>query len=182
MGRKLYALSVLTHTSLRRLGAIDIHRVNPGRTEHQSVSAIPHRQQGEVCSRCGWSNGIHCHLLLNSAEQHGAERSYRLLVPWSVLPRNEGIRTLRDVQGHSPGRSYKRGQKQPLYSEPIGVKLFSIRSYIQCHTAHLYIAYEQDWKIPVPWHCTFKVSIQRLSQSPRIASSLDVHVHWIWRG
>lgn len=78
MGKKLYALSVLTHTSLRRLGAIDIHRVNPGHTEHQSVSAIPHRQQGEVCSRCGWRNGIHCHLLLNSAEQHGAERSYRL--------------------------------------------------------------------------------------------------------
>lgn len=142
MGRKLYALSVLTHTSLRRLGAIDIHRVNPGHTEHQSVSAIPHRQQGEVCSRCGWRNGIHCHLLLKSAEQHGAERSYRL--PDWCCPEMKESEHLGRYKDTALGAPAKRGQKQPLYSEPTEVKLFSIRSYIQCHTAHLYSAYEQD--------------------------------------
>lgn len=108
MGRKLYALSVLTHTSLRRLGAIDIHRVNPGHTEHQSVSAIPHRQQGEVCSRCGWRNGIHCHLLLKSAEQHGAERSYRL-PDWGCpeMKESEHLGRYKDTALGAPAREAK---------------------------------------------------------------------------
>lgn len=65
MERELRALSVLTHTSLRRLGAIDTHRVNPGHAEHQAVGRNMVWMWLEKWDR---ADGIHCHLLLNSAE------------------------------------------------------------------------------------------------------------------
>lgn len=56
-----------------------------------------------------------------------------------------------------------------------------ISFYIQSRTALLHVAYEWDWKIHVPWHYTFKVFIECLSNSPRIVSSLDVSFRWIRR-